>query len=183
MCLCICLLICLNLFVCLFVCLFVSLCECLFIVYVQVLHVLPQSQSCMQVRESQDSDGEPMDHDSGPSHKDPPSTPSSISSLGMKRSASDGSTEPKRQRTQAQVADPNWILEKQHADAIINFLVRYYTCAWYLLITLVQYFISIYKEVYVHIVLYIQVHMSIRTCTCTYTRCLTDCACSMFNYL
>ena len=43
----------------------------------------------------------------------------------MKRSASDGSSEPsKRPKTQQQVADPNWTLEKQHADAIINFLVR-----------------------------------------------------------
>ena len=53
----------------------------------------------------------------------------------MKRSASDGTVAPpsipsssamdtKRQRTQAQVADPNWTLDKQHADAIINFLIR-----------------------------------------------------------
>ena len=58
-----------------------------------------------------------------------------LSQLGMKRSASDGTVAPpaipassamdtKRQRTQAQVADPNWTLDKQHADAIINFLIR-----------------------------------------------------------
>lgn len=56
--------------------------------------------------------------------------------LGMKRSASDstvassvsgnGSTEGglKRQRSQPQVADPTWPLDKQHADSIINFLIR-----------------------------------------------------------
>ena len=54
----------------------------------------------------------------------------------MKRSASDstvassvsgnGSTEGglKRQRSQPQVADPTWPLDKQHADSIINFLIR-----------------------------------------------------------
>ena len=50
----------------------------------------------------------------------------------MKRSASDGtlstcstsSDGTKRQRTQPQVSDPSWPLDKQHADAIINFLIR-----------------------------------------------------------
>lgn len=56
----------------------------------------------------------------------------------MKRSASDGTVGPgngvgmaggggpelKRQRSQAQVADPTWPLDKQHADSIINFLIR-----------------------------------------------------------
>ena len=78
-----------------------------------------------QVRESNDSDGEPMDQDGGSVHKDiiaPP--PMTSSSLGLKRTASDGTGEPKRQRAQTQVADPNWVLEKQHADAVINFLIR-----------------------------------------------------------
>ena len=67
-----------------------------------------------------------MDQDGGSAHKDlaPPAVMSS-SGVGMKRTASDGSAEPKRQRAQTQVADPNWVLEKQHADAVINFLIRY----------------------------------------------------------
>ena len=54
--------------------------------------------------------------------------------LGLKRSGSDGTVgsgngggggaELKRQRSQAQVADPTWPLDKQHADSIINFLIR-----------------------------------------------------------
>ena len=70
--------------------------------------------------------GDAMEHE--PSHKDLPvaaaTTVVVAPSLGMKRSASDGSTDPKRQRTQTQVADPNWTLDKQHADAVINFLIR-----------------------------------------------------------
>lgn len=49
----------------------------------------------------------------------------------MKRSASDGTVSGngsmealKRQRSQPQVADPTWPLDKQHADSIINFLIR-----------------------------------------------------------
>ncbi len=49
----------------------------------------------------------------------------------MKRSSSDGTLQGggssngvKRQKSQPQVADPSWPLDKQHADAIINFLVR-----------------------------------------------------------
>lgn len=52
----------------------------------------------------------------------------------MKRSASDGTVGGgangggpegiKRQRSQPQVADPTWPLDKQHADSIINFLIR-----------------------------------------------------------
>ena len=61
--------------------------------------------------------GDLLDNDG--THKDPPPP-----SLGMKRSASDGTAESKRQRTQTQVADPHWALEKQHADAVINFLIR-----------------------------------------------------------
>ena len=72
-----------------------------------------------RLREMQEGEVEGMEQDGG--LKDIP-TPLS---LGMKRSASDGSSEPsKRPKTQQQVADPNWTLEKQHADAIINFLVR-----------------------------------------------------------
>ena len=69
-----------------------------------------------RVRESQDSDSDSMDHE--PSQREPGI------SLGMKRSASDGTAESKRQRTQTQVADPNWALEKQHTDAVLNFLIR-----------------------------------------------------------
>ena len=81
--------------------------------------------SSQQVRESNDSDGEPMDQDGSSAHKDlvPPAAMTSAS-LGLKRTASDGSAEPKRQRAQTQVADPSWALEKQHADAVINFLIR-----------------------------------------------------------
>ncbi len=63
--------------------------------------------------------------DPEPPHKDPdPPTPKAPS-LGMKRSASDGTAAAdKRQRSQTQVADPNWALDKQHADAVINFLIR-----------------------------------------------------------
>ncbi|KAL5497639.1 hypothetical protein EMCRGX_G014148 [Ephydatia muelleri] len=72
-----------------------------------------------RLREMQEGEVEGIEQDGG--LKDIP-TPLS---LGMKRSASDGSSEPsKRPKTQQQVADPNWTLEKQHADAIINFLVR-----------------------------------------------------------
>ncbi len=65
-----------------------------------------------------------MDQDAP--HKDPdPPTPGPPS-IGMKRSASDGtaSGDGKRQRGPTQVADPNWALDKQHADAVINFLIR-----------------------------------------------------------
>ena len=66
-----------------------------------------------------------MDQDGGSTHKDPVAPPAmTSSSLGMKRTASDGTGEPKRQRAQTQVADPHWVLEKQHADAVINFLIR-----------------------------------------------------------
>lgn len=79
----------------------------------------------VQLRESNDSEGEPMDQESVAAHKDiiaPPTMTSS--SLSMKRTSSDGSTEPKRQRSQTQVADPKWVLDKQHADAVVNFLIR-----------------------------------------------------------
>ena len=68
-----------------------------------------------------------MDQDVSSAHKDlvPPSAMTSSSSLGLKRTASDGSGEPKRRGAQTQVADPTWALEKQHADAVINFLIRY----------------------------------------------------------
>ena len=71
-----------------------------------------------------------MDHD-GASHtpKDTPTTSTqkdstSSAGLGIKRTASDGSGDSKRVRSQTSVADPHWSLEKQHADAIINFLIR-----------------------------------------------------------
>ena len=54
-------------------------------------------------------------------------------SLSMKRTPSDSTTaagELKRQRAQAQVADPHWALEKQHVDSIINFLIRYTLCGF-----------------------------------------------------
>ena len=44
------------------------------------------------------------------------------SGIGMKRSASDGTMEPKRLRAQAQVADPHWALDKQHVDSILTSL-------------------------------------------------------------
>ena len=53
-----------------------------------------------------------------------------VTGLGMKRTPSDSTMaagELKRQRAQAQVADPLWALEKQHTDSIINFLIRYCT--------------------------------------------------------
>ena len=67
-----------------------------------------------------------MEQDGGSAHKDlvPPVAAMTSSSLGLKRTASDGSAEPKRQRAQTQVADPTWALEKPHADAVINFLIR-----------------------------------------------------------
>ena len=82
---------------------------------------LPLSQVIIKwefqrVRELQDSDSESMEHE--PIHKEP------LTTLAMKRSASDGTAESKRQRTQTQVADPNWALEKQHTDAVLNFLIR-----------------------------------------------------------
>ena len=82
---------------------------------------LPLSQVIIKwefqrVRELQDSDSESMEHE--PVHKEP------LTTLAMKRSASDGTAESKRQRTQTQVADPNWALEKQHTDAVLNFLIR-----------------------------------------------------------
>lgn len=70
-----------------------------------------------RVRELQDSDSESMEQE--PAHYKEP-----LTSLAMKRSASDGTAESKRQRTQTQVADPNWALEKQHTDAVLNFLIR-----------------------------------------------------------
>ena len=52
----------------------------------------------------------------------------------MKRSVSDGTIaaaaatavggDSKRQRPQPQVADPTWPLDKQYADAVVNFLIR-----------------------------------------------------------
>ena len=63
-----------------------------------------------------------MDHE--PALKDhTPLTPSS-SSLSLKRSASDGSAESKRGRSQQTVSDPHWALDRQHSDAVINFLIR-----------------------------------------------------------
>ena len=91
------------------------------------LHSIPLH---LQVSEVNDADGEPMDlgvASSSSSHKDLPlpggTVPGGIG-LGIQRTASDGATEPKRQRVQAQVADPLWELEKQHVDSIINFLIR-----------------------------------------------------------
>ena len=69
--------------------------------------------------------GEPMDHE--PAMKDQPSlsSSSSSSSLSLKRSASDGLAESKRgQRSQQAVSDPHWVLDRQHSDAVINFLIR-----------------------------------------------------------
>ncbi len=83
----------------------------------------------------QESESEPMEGvaTSSSAQKDLPPSSSSSSvasqgvSLGLKRTPSDGTVaagELKRQRTQAQVADPHWALEKQHVDSIINFLIR-----------------------------------------------------------
>ncbi len=64
--------------------------------------------------------------------------------LGMKRSSSDGtmssSNGVKRQKSQPQVADPSWPLDKQHADAIINFLIRLacQVCDYYYSISLLS---------------------------------------------
>jgi len=93
----------------------------------------------LQVNEMQESEGEPMEQgvggtSSNSAQKDIPSS-SSVGSmpgqgggaLGLKRIPSDstvGAGELKRQRVQAQVADPHWALEKQHVDSIINFLIR-----------------------------------------------------------
>ncbi|XP_019851030.1 PREDICTED: transformation/transcription domain-associated protein [Amphimedon queenslandica] len=81
-----------------------------------------------RAKEAQEMDGEPMEI-----MKDTAST-AVTSGLGLKRSGSDGTAgsgngggggaELKRQRSQAQVADPTWPLDKQHADSIINFLIR-----------------------------------------------------------
>ncbi len=54
----------------------------------------------------------------------PRAGPAQGSGIGMKRSASDGTLEPKHLRAQAQVADPHWALDKQHVDSILNFLIR-----------------------------------------------------------
>ena len=79
--------------------------------------------------ELQESEGESMEISSTSTSsavKDPPLPVGQAPAIaiGMKRSASDGIMEPKRQRAQAQVADPYWALEKQHVDSIINFLIR-----------------------------------------------------------
>ena len=64
-----------------------------------------------------------MDHDSAVKEHTPLS--SSSSSLSLKRSASDGSAESKRgTRAQQPVSDPHWVLDRQHSDAVINFLIR-----------------------------------------------------------
>ncbi|XP_064401908.1 transformation/transcription domain-associated protein-like isoform X2 [Halichondria panicea] len=76
-----------------------------------------------RVRESQEADPEPMDTDGAPPAATPTATPTT-SGLGLKRTASDGTGDSKKARTQTTVADPQWSLEKQHADAIINFLIR-----------------------------------------------------------
>ena len=53
------------------------------------------------------------------------SSSSSSSALSLKRSASDGSAESKRgTRGQQPVSDPHWVLDRQHSDAVINFLIR-----------------------------------------------------------
>ncbi len=80
-----------------------------------------------------------MDTDGVPPAATPTATPTT-SGLGLKRTASDGTGDSKKARTQTTVADPQWSLEKQHADAIINFLIRYGTVAhsakfkWFLLV-------------------------------------------------
>lgn len=64
-----------------------------------------------------------MDHE--PAIKEHTPLLSSSSSLSLKRSASDGSTESKRgSRSQQTVSDPHWALDRQHSDAVINFLIR-----------------------------------------------------------
>ena len=65
-----------------------------------------------------------MDHDSVMKESALASS-SSSSSLTLKRSASDGTTEAKRGlRAQQPVSDPYWVLDRQHSDAVINFLIR-----------------------------------------------------------
>ena len=67
--------------------------------------------------------GEPMDHE--PTVKEHVPLTSSSSTLSLKRSASDGSAESKRGlRSQQAVSDPHWVLDRQHSDAVINFLIR-----------------------------------------------------------
>ena len=67
--------------------------------------------------------GEPMDQE--PAVKEHAPLLSSSSALSLKRSASDGSAESKRgSRSQQTVSDPHWALDRQHSDAVINFLIR-----------------------------------------------------------
>ena len=78
--------------------------------------------SPLKVRDSQESDAEPMDIDGAPKDVTTPTAPPA--GLGLKRTSSDGVGDGKRARPQTTVADPQWSLEKQHADSIINFLIR-----------------------------------------------------------
>ena len=84
-----------------------------------------------QVSDQNESEGEPMDQgapstSSAPKDMPLPAGGMPMGGLGMKRTASDGTGDGKRQqqRAQQQVADPHWVLEKQHVDSIINFLIR-----------------------------------------------------------
>ena len=101
--------------------------------------IIQFNEFSLQVNEMQESEGEPMDQGgsgtgSSSAQKELPGSSSAGSmpgqgggALGLKRIPSDGAVgagELKRQRVQAQVADPHWALEKQHVDSIINFLIR-----------------------------------------------------------
>ena len=85
--------------------------------------------------EQNESEGEPMDQGAPSTSSAPKDTPlppgvgmaGGAVGVGMKRTSSDGTADGKQrqqQRVQAQVADPHWVLEKQHVDSIINFLIR-----------------------------------------------------------
>ena len=66
-----------------------------------------------------------MDHEPVIKEHTPLLPSTSTTSLSLKRSASDGSAESKRGlRSQQTVSDPHWALERQHSDAVINFLIR-----------------------------------------------------------
>ena len=91
----------------------------------------------LQVNELQENDGEAIEQgsiaSSSSSQRDLSSSSSSTSmasqgvGLTIKRMPSDSggaAGESKRQKVQAQVADPLWPLEKQYVDSIINFLIR-----------------------------------------------------------
>ena len=94
-----------------------------------------------------------MDHE--PAIKDHTPLLSSSSSLSLKRSASDGSAESKRgSRSQQTVSDPHWALDRQHSDAVINFLIRIAcqvgrsVCVVYVYMYMYMYHIVVHVHVY-----------------------------------